>query len=267
MNCDDIRPEILDYQRGRLSTRVHAHVRAHLDECPACRHEVAAEAQLTDVLEHRFRQQMAPLALKRRLAAQWPPSPGQKPSWWAQWGRAAVPSLVTAAAALLVLVPNYYERTGPSSPSGGVTGMVDEAVTDHLRILGSQHPLDVESGDMHHVRPWYEGRLDFAPAVGFLGDREFPLAGGSVGYFLDRKAAIFVFHRGMHAISLFVFPARALPWPTHGLDTVGPVKAYRSDDRGFHVILWRKGEQGCALVSDVDSPELTRIAARLSAAP
>jgi anti-sigma factor RsiW len=145
--------------------------------------------------------------------------------------------------------------------------MVTEAVTDHLRLLASQHPLDVESGDMHQVKPWYEGRLDFAPIVPFLGDQEFPLAGGAIGYFLDRKAAVFVFHRRLHAISLFVFPARGVPWPTRGLDVLGPVRAYTSDDRGFHVILWRNREQGCALVSDVDLPELTRLAERLAATP
>ena len=93
----------------------------------------------------------------------------------------------------------------------------------------------------------------------------FPLAGGAIGYFLDRKAAIFVFHRRRHAISLIVFPAPGVPWPTRGLASVGAVRAYTSDDRGFHVILWREGEQGYALVSDVDLPELTQLAVKLSA--
>jgi len=38
-----------------------------------------------------------------------------------------------------------------------------------------------------------------------------------------------------------------------------------SGDRGFHVILWRQGEQGYALISDVDLPELTHLAVKLSA--
>ena len=265
MNCDDVRPHLLDYQRGRLSARLQEDVRAHLQTCSACEHEIAAEALLTEVLEHRLPQHGAPLALKRRLAGQWPLTARLKPSWWARWGRTLVPALATAAV-LLIAVPVYYQQAGRSQNDGSA-GMVTEAVTDHLRLLASQHPLDVESGDMHRVKPWYEGRLDFAPVVHFLGDEEFPLAGGAVGYFLDRKAAVFVFHRRLHAISLFVFPARGVPWPTRGLDSLGPVKAYRSDDRGFHVILWRKGEQGCALVSDVDLPELTRLAERLAATP
>jgi anti-sigma factor RsiW len=117
---------------------------------------------------------------------------------------------------------------------------------------------------MHQVKPWYEGRLDFAPVVTFLGDADFPLAGGAVGYFIDRKAAVFVFHRRLHAISLIVFPARGLSWPTNGLASIGSVSAYRTADRGFHVILWRKGDQGCALVSDVDPADLTRLALRLA---
>src|SRR4029077_11324120 len=153
----------------------------------------------------------------------------------------------------------YYQQAG-RSPSDGSAGMVTEAVTDHLRLLASQHPLDVESGDMHHVKPWYEGRLDFAPVVHFLGDQEFPLAGGAVGYFLDRKAAIFVFHRRLHTISFFVFPARGVSWSKSGLAAVGAASAYVSDNRGFHVILWRQGEQGYAVVSDVDLPELTQLA-------
>jgi anti-sigma factor RsiW len=240
-------------------------VRTHLQICPACEHEFAAEALLTEVLAHRLPQHGAPLALKRRLARQWPLTSRRQASWWARWGRTLVPALATAAV-LLITIPIYYRQVARSQHDGSAR-IVTEAVTDHLRLLASQHPLDVESANMHQVKPWYEGRLDFAPAVHFLGDQEFPLAGGAIGYFLDRKAAVFVFHRRQHTISLFVFPAHAVPWPTRGLEPLGPFTAYRSADRGFHVILWRKGPQGCALVSDVDPPELTRLAQKLAAAP
>jgi anti-sigma factor RsiW len=175
-----------------------------------------------------------------------------------------VPALAMAAT-LLIAFPIYYGQIWPFQSGDRSTTMVTEAVTDHLRLLSSQHPLDIESGNMHQVKPWYEGRLDFAPVVRFLGDEEFPLAGGSIGYFLDRKAAVFVFHRRLHAISLIVFPARGLSWSTRGLALGGAVRANVSDDRGFHVILWRQGEQGYALISDVDLPELTHLAVKLSA--
>ena len=78
-----------------------------------------------------------------------------------------VPALATATV-LLITVPNYYGQIGPFQ-SDRPASMVTEAVTNHLRLLSSQHPLDIESGNMHQVKPWYEGRLDFAPVVGHLG--------------------------------------------------------------------------------------------------
>ena len=258
MNCQDVRPHLLDYQRGRLGADAQEAIRAHLDGCAACAHEEAAEQALTQVLEEQLPQHAAPLALKRRLAAHWPVTAVPRPSWWSRWGRSLVPAFAVATV-LLFAIPLYYYQQAPVSLRDG-PGMVTEAVNDHLRILSSQHPLDIESGGMHQVKPWFEGRLDFAPVVSFLGDEEFPLQGGAVGYFLDRKAAVFVFHRRLHAISLFIFRADGLPWPARGREPLGNTEAYITVARGFNVILWRSGELGYGLVSDLDRQELTQLA-------
>jgi len=168
-----------------------------------------------------------------------------------------VPALAIAAGLLMILPLSDRERATP--------GMVTEAVNDHLRILSSHHPLDIESGGMHQVKPWFEGRLDFAPVVPFLGDAEFPLRGGAVGYYLDRRAAVFVFTRRLHEISLFVFRAPGLPWPSPGPQLVGGCRATSTTSRGFNVILWREGELGYALVSELDLTELTQLAAMIAA--
>jgi anti-sigma factor RsiW len=127
-------------------------------------------------------------------------------------------------------------------------------VNDHLRVLDGRRPLDVESGGLHQVKPWFQGRLDFAPVVAFAGDDEFPLKGGAVDYFLDRKAAVFVYGRRLHTVSLVVLRAEGLTWPA---------TPQRMSERGFNVVLWRAGDLGYALVSDVDAGELSMLAARL----
>ena len=48
--------------------------------------------------------------------------------------------------------------------------LVTEAVNDHLRVLYAEHPVEIESGGIHQVKPWFSGRLDFAPALNFSGD-------------------------------------------------------------------------------------------------
>ena len=81
---------------------------------------------------------------------------------------------------------------------------------------------------------------------------------------MDRKAAVFVYARRLHPISLFVFRADGLPWPRGGGERVGRTEAYRQAARGFAVILWRAGDLGYALVSDVDPRELADLASKLA---
>jgi anti-sigma factor RsiW len=262
MNCQDVRAHLLDSGRGRLAPALQEDVRLHVESCAACAHEEAAERLLSTALEERLPQHAAPLALKRRLAASWPVVSAPRSSWWSRWGRSVVPATAVAVV-LLALTPVAYRYSAGSRLDP--RAMVTEAVNDHLRILSSQHPLDIESGGMHEVKPWFEGRLDFAPVVPFLGDADFPLQGGAVGYFLDRKAAVFVFRRRLHAISLFVFRAEDLPWPGGPRERLAGVQAYRTTARGFNLVLWRHEELGYALVSDLDAGELGQLAVRLVA--
>jgi anti-sigma factor RsiW len=153
MNCDDVRPELLHYQRGQLSTPHRNDIRAHLQGCPACAHEATADALLTETLERRLPQHAAPLGLKRRLAAQWPRTSPHQPSWWVRWRLSVVPALATAAV-LLIAVPIYYGQFGRFQ-SDRSASMVAEAVTNHLRLLSSQHPLDIGCDPFpswHHTR-------------------------------------------------------------------------------------------------------------------
>jgi len=259
MTCDETREHLLAARRGELAPDSRAAVTAHLSTCAACAHEDAADALLGEALEGRLPRHAAPAALTRRLASDWAATrtagPARRPARWYRLAGAA------AAAVLVVALPLAYLRGTDRAAS---TRMVAEAVNDHLRILSSQHPLDVESSGIHQVKPWFEGRLDFAPVVRFDGDQDFPLRGGAVGYYLDRKAAVFVFGRRLHTISLIVFRADGLPWPTRGLERVGGAQALVTTSRGFTSVLWRDGELGYALVSDVDPADLTRLAERLA---
>lgn len=262
MTCEEVRIQLIDYQRGRLPPTAQGEIRAHLDACPDCTRADTVEQELTSVLEHRLPQHPASLALKRRLIAQWPAADAE-PSWWSRWRPQLVATLAVAALVLVATPVIYYERAA-SRLASERAGMVGEAVNDHLRLLSSQHPLDVESGGYHQVKPWFAGRLDFAPVVPFEGDADFPLKGGAIGYFRDRKAAVFVYARRLHPISLLVFRADGLVWPAHDLTRIGSVDAYATAERGFNVILWHRAELGYALVSDVDALELQQLAVKMT---
>jgi anti-sigma factor RsiW len=253
MTCDDVQPLIREATRGGLDPATRERVYQHLASCPACQQIADEERGLDGLLEQELRQYPAPLALKRRLQARLPaevPRPPARSRWAASVGVAAI-----AGAAAIML----FFRT-PSSPGSPV---VSEAVADHLRVVYRDHPVDIESGGPHRVKPWFTGRIDFALPSVFGGDDEFTLVGGSVGYFLDRQAAVLVYKTQQHQASLFVFRADGLsfPKPDHGL---GPVAATVTQARGFSVIAWREGELGYALVSDLNTNELLRLGVRIA---
>jgi len=254
MDCTEARSHLLDRRRETLPEELRLRVDAHLAECEACRAEDAADRALSAALDDHLPKHRAPETLRRsieeRLASE-PPRASRgtrRTTWVALVGVAAV-----AAAALIFLLP----RTQSSD------AMLAEAVNDHLRVLYSDHPIEVESGGIHQVKPWFAGRLDFAPVVAFGGDDDFPLQGGAVGYFLDRKAATFIFKRRLHVITLFVFRAEGLPWPADTTHRVGAAHGTLETSRGYHAIMWRAGDLGYALVSDVDPKDLDTLASKV----
>jgi len=157
---------------------------------------------------------------------------------WLVASVSALGGALAAAAIVLLLVHSPRPAIDPAN----------EAVGDHLRMLIGRG-LGVEVSDMHQVKPWFAGKLDFVPPITFLGDDDFPLAGGDVAVFLGHKAAQLVYHRRLHVISLFVFQ--------------GEVPDGDRTIEGFHVVMWSRDGFGFALVSDVNFDDLHTLHAKL----
>jgi anti-sigma factor RsiW len=258
MDCTEARTHLLDRRRGILDEGRRRALEAHLDECAACRHEDTADAELTHALARHLPAAGAPASLRRSLERRWvgPTKRAERraergPWVWGVGGMAC-------GAALAMLVVFAWRARAPGD------AMLAEAVNDHLRVLYSEHPVEVEGPDTHKVKPWFAGRLDFAPVMAFGGDDEFPLRGGSVSYFLDRKAATLVFGRRLHVITLFIFRSEGMRWPAVEETPIGHVHGTLLTSRGFHVVLWNAGDLGYALVSDVDSHDLTALGAKIA---
>jgi anti-sigma factor RsiW len=256
MKCSEARTYLLDRRRGKLSTEMQAAVEAHLESCESCRREDAADRELSLLLESRLPRPRAPESLRHTVEAQWSPLSAFRLGG-ARRVRSSVSAMALGAAIAVAAIFAWRARSNSDA-------MFAEAVNDHLRILYSDHPLEVESSDRHQVKPWFEGRVDFAPEVPFSGDSDFPLQGGAVGYFVDRKAATFVFKRRLHLITLFVFRAEGLPWAVAATEPVGRARATMQTSRGFHVLLWRDGDLGYAIVSDVDEHDLRALANKIA---
>jgi anti-sigma factor RsiW len=155
-----------------------------------------------------------------------------------------VPSFTALAGAAMAAIILMLVRPAPPT-----TDVATEAVGDHLRVIGGRG-LGVETNNMHNVKPWFTGKLEFVPPVTFLGDDDFVLKGGDVAVFLGHKAAAFIYGRRLHVISLFVFEST---------DTATSERTIQ----GFHVKTWGSGGFGFALVSDVNWDEVRALRALL----
>jgi anti-sigma factor RsiW len=251
LTCEEAHPLLRPGFRGQLDQQTRADLDAHLASCVGCRAVGEEERALDALLEQHLPQYPAPLALKRRLQGRLPVLPPVRRRPWAG-------GLALAAVAGISL---FAWRT--LTPAAG-SPLVAEAVADHLRVIYRDRPVDIESGGPHQVKPWFTGRLDFALPSVFGGNDEFTLAGGSVGYFHDRQAAVLVYKRQLHTISLLVFRAQGLSFPA-GTSRVGSLTASVAQQRGFSTVLWQDGELGYALVSDLSPPELVRLGQLIAA--
>src|SRR4051812_42204284 len=141
----------------------------------------------------------APPGLERRVRHQLHAQPrrrewlGRLQASWTRW----VPVAASFACGVLLTVGIVTSRDAPS----GAGDAGEEVVASHLRSLQASHLTDVASTDRHTVKPWFTGKLDYAPPVIDLSAQGFPLTGGRLDYVKGRAVAALVYRHGAHTIN------------------------------------------------------------------
>jgi anti-sigma factor RsiW len=123
----------------------------------------------------------------------------------------------------------------------------------HVRSLLQDSPTQIASSEMHVVKPWFAGRIDFAPAVKDLAAEGFPLAGARLDYIGERRVAALVYRRRLHVISVFLWPA------PNGTDSAPHEMAHR----GYNLVAWSKGGIAYWAISDLNMDELRQLQGQL----
>jgi anti-sigma factor RsiW len=243
MNCAESRVLLHAHADDELDVAHSLELERHLKTCAACAGENKSLRALKAALRQPSLLHQAPDSLRRELRRMTvAPRDEAQPRFNAMllWKFLAFGAAAVALLAIVLRPGGISERDE----------MLNEVVSSHVRSLMVQHLTDVASTDQHTVKPWFDGKLDFAPQVKDFAPQGFPLVGGRLDYLRGRAVAALVYQRNKHFINVFM-------WPT---PITGDGKSVTEIRRGYSVINRETGGFHYCLVSDLNEKELEELA-------
>ena len=226
------------YVDGELDLANTRETERHLHSCPDCRQTEKAIRELSGALTNDATAYRAPAHLRKNVRAalrREAKSTQQTLSPWLMFATGAAFAAVILGFALL-----------QTTRAARTDAIVSQVVANHVRSLLAAQLVDVVSSDQHTVKPWFDGKIDFAPEVRDLAANGFPLVGGRLDYLDGKTVAALVYHRNKHPINLFITPA-----PTNR--STSPAAATR---RGYNIFSWANNGMNYWAVSDLNQAEL-----------
>jgi anti-sigma factor RsiW len=235
---ENVRELLHAYVDGELDLANTRETERHLQSCADCRGTERAIRELRGALGNEASAYRAPAHLRRNLRAALRREAKATRRTLSPWLMFA-----TGAAFAAVILGFVLFQTTRAARTDAI---VDQVVANHVRSLLAAQLVDVVSSDQHTVKPWFDGKIDFAPEVRDLSTNGFPLVGGRLDYLDGKTVAALVYQRNKHPINLFITPA-----PT-GRST-SPTIAAR---RGYNVFSWSNNGMKYWAVSDLNPAEL-----------
>ena len=237
---------IQPYADGELDVSNARAVEQHLQACSQCQSAVRSIRALRTALRSDAVAFRAPRRLRKNIrAAVRRETRGERFSWSLPW-------ISVATACALLLAGLFFFQSTRSSRSS----IVDQVIANHVRSLLATHLVDVPSSDQHTVKPWFNGKIDFAPEVHDFATDGFPLVGGRLDYLDGKTVAALIYHRDRHVINLLLSPT-----------TNHDAGVATFSRRGYNLNNWTRNGIEYWAVSDLNAEELGHFSALLRSAP
>jgi anti-sigma factor RsiW len=239
--CDEARELVSGYLDGEIDLRTQAEIDHHLQNCQACTREFLSQRGVHAAIQNAQLRRVAPSSLKRRLRHEFgtedkPVAERSNRLSWLQFALAGALGVLVLTAGLYVIRPRHsIEPT-----------LANEVLNSHIRSLMLDHLTDVSSTDQHTVKPWFDGKVDYAPPVHDFKEAGFPLMGGRLDYIGHQNVAALIYQRRKHLINVFVWPSTNRTEP----------KVVALQQHGFNLVHWQEDGYEWWAVSDLNLGEL-----------
>jgi anti-sigma factor RsiW len=236
------------YLDGELDLGRSLEVDQHMQECRVCANAYRDQMALRSAFKNSSLHYSAPAKLEKRvrssLRREARAEAGPRLFGW-RWLPAEV------ALGLLLLMAFVVWQAVPSLTPSANEKLAQEIVSNHVRSLQlDSHLADVISSNQHTVKPWFDGKLDFAPPVKDFTTQGFPLLGGRLDYVNNHAVAALVYQREKHYINLYI-------WPAEKSGTTSEVSIKR---QGYNLLCWTTSGMTCWAISDLNTVELHEFA-------
>ena len=246
MRCEESESLIEAYADQELPAAQSAAVAEHLRTCDSCQRRYQAVIDLRASLQ-RHCMVGSPVELRRNIEKLLHRSPTQSLSatllsrslpTWAAYALSIAFGVLIGWQSTLLLLSDSREESVQSA-----------ILSAHITSLMVDHVTDVPSSDRHTVKPWFTGKLNFAPPVMQFDDEEFMLLGGRLEYIGGQSTAALVYKRRQHVLNLFI-------WPAAGEQAISQISV-----KGYNLVKWRSNGLQYYLISDLNSRELAQFGA------
>lgn len=248
MNCSDVHLLLHPFVDGELDLLRSLDIENHLKTCRDCSQKVKSLKSLHSALKEGDLAYPAPASLRSRIRQTI--FPEEKIERDFQWLWKWIALGATAVAILAIAIrPLAFSQNNVNDE------LLDELVASQVRSLQANHLTDVLSSDKHTVKPWFEGKLDFAPAVRDFATNDFSLVGGRLDYVNNRTVAAVVYRHNKHVINVFIWPS----------ENAGNSTEAVSNYHGYNLVAFDLNGLHYDIVSDMEQQEVERLAELLKA--
>ena len=281
MRCDDVQEAASAWLDGELPEQLARQVAAHEAGCAVC-HLYVTDLRRVSTRVARLAREPAPPGLEQHLRGlmaeerdlkppvhlkppvpwalflrawllrvwlpwAWLPWAWLPRAWQSPWPSLGRQAAALAACSLLSILSTWAVLRLPDP----APATAHDVVAAHVRSLIQDSPIQVASSDSHTVRPWFNGRVEYAPPVKDLTAEGFQLVGGRLDYVDGHRVATLVYRRRLHTISVFI-------WPEHAALPAG-----QAVSAGLNLLSWTKDGLAWWAVSDLNADELRELRALL----